>query len=179
MNRQLRRTAAALLALGMVAAGCSGGETAVETTSTTAPPVDTTMPPPTTAPTTTTVPEPTTTTTTLPPLPNATLAEEGDRNETVEAFQFLLNCYGLDDEAYKKIYADYKPDLVGVSCLFSSLHNQMLRAARLAKEVDPETITVVGGPHPSALPPLLPFLPPRVLASYYPCHAITQYKFLW
>ena len=63
-----------------------------------------------------------------------------------------LNCYGLSDEAYKKIFLDFQPDLVGVSGLFSSLHNQILRVAQLAKAVNPQIITVCGGPHASAVP---------------------------
>jgi magnesium-protoporphyrin IX monomethyl ester (oxidative) cyclase len=78
---------------------------------------------------------------------------EGFENEVEQ--ENGLNCYGLSDESYRKIFAEYKPDVVGISCLFSSLHRQMLRAARLAKEVNPEVITVVGGPHPSALPGLI------------------------
>jgi anaerobic magnesium-protoporphyrin IX monomethyl ester cyclase len=66
-----------------------------------------------------------------------------------------LTNYGLTDEEYRRVLAEFRPDLVGVSCLFSSLHNQTLRVARLAKAVDPEVITVAGGPHPSALPRLL------------------------
>ena len=63
-----------------------------------------------------------------------------------------LSSYGLSDEAYLKAFSDYQPDVVGISCLFSSLHTQALRAARLAKLADPNVITVMGGPHPSALP---------------------------
>ncbi len=80
-------------------------------------------------------------------------AMEGFENEIQQ--KNGLNRYGLGDEAYRKVYEDFRPDVVGVSCLFSSLHNQMLRAARLAKEVVPDVITVVGGPHPSALPELI------------------------
>lgn len=66
-----------------------------------------------------------------------------------------LSLYGLSDRDYQDAVARFKPDLVGISCLFSSLHRQMLRAARLAKEAVPGVVTVVGGPHPSALPELV------------------------
>jgi anaerobic magnesium-protoporphyrin IX monomethyl ester cyclase len=80
-------------------------------------------------------------------------AMEGFENEVQQ--ENGLNCYGLSDDAFRKIYADYQPDMVGISCLFSSLHRQILRVARLAKEVNPSVINVVGGPHPSALPGLI------------------------
>jgi magnesium-protoporphyrin IX monomethyl ester (oxidative) cyclase len=78
---------------------------------------------------------------------------EGYSNEVLQ--DNGLTCYGLSDDDYREIYKEFKPDIVGISCLFSSLHSQMVRAARLAKEVDPGVITVVGGPHPSALPGLI------------------------
>ncbi|MFO8058375.1 MAG: radical SAM protein [bacterium] len=63
-----------------------------------------------------------------------------------------LNCYGLTDDQYIKAIADFAPDVVGVSCLFSSLQKQALRVADLAKQTNPHIITVMGGPHASALP---------------------------
>ena len=75
-----------VLALSAVAfifaASCSSGE------------AETTVPPSTVATTSSTTSS-TTTTTTAPPTPNGpAIAFEGDRNETVEAFQFLINCNG-------------------------------------------------------------------------------------
>jgi len=80
-------------------------------------------------------------------------ALEGYENEVEQ--ENGLNCYGLTDSAYQRILSEFQPDLVGISCLFSSLHTQMLRVARLAKEVNPDVITVVGGPHPSSVPGLI------------------------
>jgi peptidoglycan hydrolase-like protein with peptidoglycan-binding domain len=79
----------ALVALALVAAAC-GGNTADTTTTTEA--TTTTV---STLPATTTSTGPTTTTTTMPPSP--VLATEGDDNEIVAAFQFLLNCGGYGD----------------------------------------------------------------------------------
>ena len=62
--------------------------------------------------------------------------------------------YGLEDHDIKSAIERFLPDAVLVSCLFSSLHRQTLRVARLAKEVDENIVTVVGGPHPSAVPQL-------------------------
>ncbi|HUG74143.1 MAG TPA: peptidoglycan-binding domain-containing protein, partial [Acidimicrobiia bacterium] len=75
-------TAVALAAsLTLVVAACTGG-TAEETTTTLAP-----------EDTTTTTLVPPTTTTTLPP-GGPPLIRDGDRNETVAAFQWLLTCTG-------------------------------------------------------------------------------------
>ena len=62
--------------------------------------------------------------------------------------------YGLEDKDMKSAIQDFLPDAVLVSCLFSSLHFQTLRVTRLAKEVGENIVTIVGGPHPSAVPHL-------------------------
>jgi peptidoglycan hydrolase-like protein with peptidoglycan-binding domain len=98
MRRLLRRSTTLVTALAVVVAGCSGDAAPVATTATTA--VTTTAPPATVTTTSTTIAEPTTTTTTTEPEPgleNRTLATQGDTNETVEAAQFLINCYGIAD----------------------------------------------------------------------------------
>ncbi|MFH1623581.1 MAG: radical SAM protein [Pseudomonadota bacterium] len=60
--------------------------------------------------------------------------------------------YGLNEASIKERIRDIQPDVVGVSCLFSFLEESMYNVCRLAKEVDPEVHTVVGGAHPTALP---------------------------
>jgi magnesium-protoporphyrin IX monomethyl ester (oxidative) cyclase len=45
-----------------------------------------------------------------------------------------------------------KPDIVGVSCLFSSQSQNAHKVAELAKTYDSEVPVVVGGAHPSAVP---------------------------
>lgn len=60
--------------------------------------------------------------------------------------------YGL---SYKEIEArveTFKPDVVGISNIFSSGFREALQVAEVIKEINPEIITVIGGPHPSALP---------------------------
>ena len=94
MRRSIAGPALLVAGLAWALAACGGSAapttttttSAATTTSTTAPPVETTT---STAATTTT------TETTLPGGPP--LAVEGDRNETVAAFQFLLNCNGFGD----------------------------------------------------------------------------------
>jgi len=82
MSPQTNRTALLMVALALVGASC-GDDTAATTTTESTTTTSTTVP----APTTTTEG---TTTTTLPASP--VLATEGDRNETVLAVQFLLEC---------------------------------------------------------------------------------------
>ncbi len=60
--------------------------------------------------------------------------------------------YGLSNEEISKSISDYKPDLVGVSCLFSNKALDAHMVCYLAKQVNPEIITVMGGSHPTALP---------------------------
>lgn len=98
MRRIIGRPALVITGLAMMLASC-GGDTAPLATTTT-PPADTAATTSSTEATvtettTTTSAETTTTTTTLPEAPP--LAVEGDNNETVEAFQFLLNCNGFGD----------------------------------------------------------------------------------
>lgn len=82
MPRRSNRAVVLTAALTLVVAACTGG-TAGETTTTTLAPSDTT----------TTTAAPTTTTTTLPP-GGPPLIRDGDNNETVAAFQWLLTCTG-------------------------------------------------------------------------------------
>jgi peptidoglycan hydrolase-like protein with peptidoglycan-binding domain len=93
MRRIIRRPALLFTGLAVVLASC-GGDGAPASTTTTTVPAETTS---STGPATTTTSIPTTTSpsTTLPG--GAPLAVEGDHNEIVEAFQFLLNCNGFGD----------------------------------------------------------------------------------
>ena len=58
--------------------------------------------------------------------------------------------YGLTREQIRQRIVDYKPDLVAVSALFSTLEKRMLMIAEIVKEVDPNIVVVAGGPHASA-----------------------------
>jgi magnesium-protoporphyrin IX monomethyl ester (oxidative) cyclase len=59
--------------------------------------------------------------------------------------------YGLSPEDIRCRIEEFRPDAIGLSCLFSSLENRMLTIARIAKQVDPSIVVVCGGPHVSAL----------------------------
>jgi len=73
---------------------------------------------------------------------------------TIQTLPTGKTVYGLEDRDMKSAIEGFLPDAVLVSCLFSSLHYQTLRVTRLAKEVDENIVTIVGGPHPSAIPQL-------------------------
>jgi magnesium-protoporphyrin IX monomethyl ester (oxidative) cyclase len=61
------------------------------------------------------------------------------------------------DDIIKEIEA-WRPDLVGLSCVFSSQFASIKELARRIKAQDPEIVVVAGGTHPS-------FLPERTLAT--------------
>ncbi len=60
--------------------------------------------------------------------------------------------YGLTFDEIRRRVAEYKPDLVGVSNLFSSSAEDSIRVCSTVKSVDREILTMIGGPHPSAIP---------------------------
>ncbi|MFH2138123.1 MAG: radical SAM protein [Candidatus Omnitrophota bacterium] len=60
--------------------------------------------------------------------------------------------YGLSDEKIKKIISEFLPDVVGVSCLYSSQFPAVANICSIAKAVSSEIITFIGGTHPTFLP---------------------------
>ncbi len=59
--------------------------------------------------------------------------------------------YGMEDYEIKRAINDYRPDIVGVSCLFSNKSWDAHNVCRLVKDIDRRIITVMGGAHPTAL----------------------------
>ena len=60
--------------------------------------------------------------------------------------------YGLTYEEIEKRIRAFQPDVVGISNIFSSGFNEALEISAIVKKISPEILTVLGGPHPSALP---------------------------
>lgn len=60
--------------------------------------------------------------------------------------------YGLTFDEIQNGIEAFQPDVVGVSNSFSSGFREALQVSSLVKNLSPEIITVIGGPHPSALP---------------------------
>jgi len=59
---------------------------------------------------------------------------------------------GLKWEDISQRIKESKPDVVGVSCLFSSQSNNAHKIAELSKAYDSDVTVIMGGAHPSALP---------------------------
>ena len=65
-----------------------------------------------------------------------------------EGRQFL----GDRPEEIQKRLEEFKPDIVGISNMFTWQIDQALLVARLCKHANPAIITVIGGPHVSSFP---------------------------
>ena len=77
------------------------------------------------------------------------LAEGYYKNEFLNK-EFIR--YGLPFRDIKRIIERLKPDVVGVSCLFSAQSKNVHKICRIVKEINRKIITVLGGAHPSAVP---------------------------
>lgn len=60
--------------------------------------------------------------------------------------------YGLDYNEIKSFIYNFSPELIGVSCLFTEERLHAHSICRIAKEINSEIITVMGGVHPTATP---------------------------
>ena len=71
----------------------------------------------------------------------------------VEGYEYLVpynekyNIMGLPVELIKKRIKEIKPDVVGVSCLFSNQITQSNNICKAVKEIDESIVTVIGGAH--------------------------------
>lgn len=63
--------------------------------------------------------------------------------------EFLV--YGLPILKIKEKIAEFSPDVIGISCLYSSQFLQVAKICDAAKELSEEIITVIGGSHPTFL----------------------------
>ena len=66
--------------------------------------------------------------------------------KVVDAYTF-----GHSSNDVKNIITDFKPDVVGVSAVTILIHDAQYICS-LAKEISPDIITVIGGPHASTIP---------------------------
>ncbi len=57
--------------------------------------------------------------------------------------------YGLSDEEIKKNIKEFNPDVVGVSCIFSTQYENAKAILKLTKELNKNIITLIGGSHPT------------------------------
>lgn len=62
--------------------------------------------------------------------------------------------YGLTDEEIFQRIKKFKPDVVGISCIFTAYAGDSHRVASLVKRYNRNTPTILGGSHPSIFPKL-------------------------
>ncbi|HDZ76842.1 MAG TPA: B12-binding domain-containing radical SAM protein, partial [Candidatus Omnitrophica bacterium] len=62
---------------------------------------------------------------------------------------------GSSSEDIRKEISSFGPDLVGINCLFTRQRESAHSIVRIAKELNPSIITVMGGAHPTVLPELV------------------------
>ncbi len=74
------------------------------------------------------------------------VANEGYDNVT-ENGDFVT--YGLENEKIKEKILEFKPQIIGVSGIFSTQSKNMEEVFQLVKEIDPSIITLAGGSHPT------------------------------
>ena len=60
--------------------------------------------------------------------------------------------YGLTDDVIREHFVKFRPEIIGISIIYSSDLHSMYRLARLAKEVNPDVVVIVGGIHSSIYP---------------------------
>ena len=60
--------------------------------------------------------------------------------------------YGLTDQEIAQYLQESRPEVLGISIIYSSDLHSMFRIAALTKELLPETVVVAGGIHPSIYP---------------------------
>lgn len=77
------------------------------------------------------------------------LVEGYDKNKLLSK-EYLR--YGLAFEDIEQKIREFSPDVVGVSCLFSSQIENVYEVFKITKRINNKIITVMGGAHPSAVP---------------------------
>jgi len=77
-------------------------------------------------------------------------AVEGYSN--LEDINMWLTRFGLPIDEIGERIADFKPDVIGLSCLFSNQLPSVKDISRLAKELVPGVTIIAGGTHPSFFP---------------------------
>jgi|WetSurMetagenome_2_1015567.scaffolds.fasta_scaffold66219_2 anaerobic magnesium-protoporphyrin IX monomethyl ester cyclase len=100
-----------------------------------------------------------------PPLGLAYLAavveQDGHRTRILDTIVEGFNCrqnknglsrIGMPIDAIRNYIRRFHPDLVGITCPFSLMAEEMRAVAAAIKEVDPYITIAVGGTHPSSMP---------------------------
>jgi len=90
----------------------------------------------------------------------AVLEQSGYKTEILDAFMtedaFVKDGknlrVGMPFEQIKAEISSRKPDIVGIAGPFTCQIEHSLKVSAIAKEVDPDILTVVGGPHVTVVP---------------------------
>ena len=90
----------------------------------------------------------------------AVLEKAGSKVEVLDAFMTDASIRKIGDTAeigmpYERIAENIrksKPDIVGIANPFTCQVQHAIKVAKIVKEMDPDVLTVVGGPHVSAVP---------------------------
>lgn len=69
----------------------------------------------------------------------------------VEVVGFDNNASKLSEDEYRNIFKNEVPDIIAISVLTATIYKAW-EMARIAKQINPEVITIVGGVHCTALP---------------------------
>lgn len=75
---------------------------------------------------------------------------EGYYNTVKSGSEYIT--YGLNDEDFCQRIREWKPDLVGISSVFSAHQHNAIHHCDLVKSVDSNIVVVLGGIHPSLFP---------------------------
>lgn len=75
---------------------------------------------------------------------------EGWEKEEKEAGGAIT--YGINFGTVRERIESFKPDIVGVSCLYSMQYKNAHKVCAVAKDACKEVITIMGGAHPTTLP---------------------------
>mgnify|MGYP000013951269 CR=1 FL=1 len=77
---------------------------------------------------------------------------EGWSNEELIDEKNEIYTYGLSDEAVADYLAESKPDIIGLSLIFSQDLRNICKISKVAKKVLPGSIIIAGGLHPTMYP---------------------------
>jgi anaerobic magnesium-protoporphyrin IX monomethyl ester cyclase len=74
-----------------------------------------------------------------------------DKKHEIKILDCSLNKIDSNSEELKKFFLEFKPDIVGVSC-WSNTYLEGIKILKIAKEINPNVITVMGGAHVTCYP---------------------------
>ena len=77
---------------------------------------------------------------------------EGWNNEELIDEVNEVHTYGMSDEAVADYLAESRPEIIGLSLVFSQDLRNVCKISRVAKKVLPNSIVIVGGLHPTIYP---------------------------